>query len=363
MSQSLKIFLLIFFIAFINLVIVFLLFGIQEDRDTGTYINVINYFAGKPHDELHLGRIIKPLAPLVAAPFEPFLGAKNSLIFENILFYFAAAFLIFKITDLIYRNKKQAIFSVIIFVSSYSVIRWGLAALTDMSGWFFFILSIYLTLLFLRKRDIRLIWLNGFLSGAGLLFKETGAMGALFFILVLVIFSEFFWKEKARYAFNYFLAFGIPVFSASLFIYWKFHYSFIDWFIYAEEVKIHYGFKRSLLYFFENIFSLMFFGWFFVLRGAYKEFKYSNSRRTKILLSFIIPSLSFIVWPFKVVRLMFIAGPLLSILASRGLIFKSRIKQFLGYAALGFIVIFNFLFPKVFNLSYFQDFIDNYLHL
>jgi hypothetical protein len=58
---------------------------------------------------------------------------------------------------------------------------------------------------------------------------------------------------------------------------------------------------------------------------------------------------------------MFIAGPLLCLLAAQGATFKSRKAQVISYVAISLVLVFNFSFPKLVDLSLLQDILDKIL--
>ena len=141
-----KFLLLALLFALLNMAAIFSVFGFQVYGDTPDWIDAIHWFRGEEVEVSPL-RLIRPLGPLIAVPFE-FLGEGAGLIVQNILFYLLCTFLIFKITELIYHNKKQAFFACLFFITATPVIESGLAYLTDMGGWFFYLLSIFLTLIY-----------------------------------------------------------------------------------------------------------------------------------------------------------------------------------------------------------------------
>ncbi len=347
----------IFILAALNLIAVLLIFGLQTDMDTPTYVAAINYLNN--HGELgtSLFRLLKPFGLFAALIFTSFLTPEVSLLVSNIFFYFGAVYLIYFITFKIYQDKKTAFFASLFFMTAYPLMRWGLAALTDMSGWCFYLLGIYLSLYFYENRKNKLVWLNGFLAGVGMFFKETAAVGALYFGSVLLFDKSFSWSEKIKGVLKYTIAFLSIIVPISLIILYKYDYTFIQWFSYAEKIQIHYTFKQSLIYSVENLFALMFLGWFFVFRGLIKVMQDKNINKN-FLWAFMLPSLSFLIWPFRVVRLMFIAGPALCLLAARGLEFDTKKKQYFAYSFLIFVIFFNYFFPRFVDLSMLQDLID-----
>jgi len=355
-----KSYLFIFLLALLNLMAIYLVFGWQSDRDTVSYVKAINYIMGDGEIGNALFRLIKPVGLWLAAIFQPLTGAENALIVENILFYFGSAFVIFKLAKQVFGDNKKSHLAVVFFLTAYPVLRWGLAALTDMGGWFFYLLSLYIAVLFFTKRRVGYIYLSGLVSGLGLLLKETGGVAALFFVSMLLL-ENLNWKERFAITLRYSMAFLAVVLPISFFIFFKFGYSFYHWFVFNQEIQFHYSFLQSALYAVENVFSIMFLAWFFVIRGVYLEFKERENPRRNFYLALILPSLSFLIWPFRLVRMMFIAGPLLCLLAAQGATFKSRKAQVISYVAISLVLVFNFSFPKLVDLSLLQDILDKIL--
>ena len=57
--------------ALLNMGAIFFIFGAKEYGDSQDYIEVINFFRGEP-SEITPWRMLRPLGPLMAAPFEFF---------------------------------------------------------------------------------------------------------------------------------------------------------------------------------------------------------------------------------------------------------------------------------------------------
>src|SRR3989338_2555251 len=230
------IFALIF--AVLNMAAVIFIFGFRTYCDTSSYINAIHWFQGESVGVLDPWVVLKPLGILLALPFE-FLGAGAGLVVQNIVFYLLSAFLMFKIADLLFDNpfdklrasKKQALLASLFFVTITQVLEVGLAYLTDMGAWFFYLLSIFLTILYLRNRNEKLIILNGFLSGLGVLAKENVGLGALFFGLIILLSAGFCLKEKILKILRFGIFFLIPIILWQIFMYQRFHLTSLDWYL------------------------------------------------------------------------------------------------------------------------------------
>ncbi len=186
-------------LAAINLIGIFLIFGEAKVSEVGGLVNVMHCLEGSKECIFEGLRftIFRPLAPLLAIPLGLFLGERTGLLVISIVFYLFSTYFIFKITDLIYKNQKQALLASILFAFAVPVLRYSSSAHpTDNGSWFFCIVSVYLTLLYLKKRKENIIIWNGLFTGLGMLMKESGSLGILFFLAILLLFKEFNLKAK-----------------------------------------------------------------------------------------------------------------------------------------------------------------------
>jgi len=304
--------------ALLNMGAIFAIFGAQKYSDSSGYINVIHWFQGK-NVKVTPERALRPLGSLIALPFE-FLGEGVGLVVQNVIFYLLATFLIFKITELIYHNKKQAFFASLFFVTATPVIESGLAYLTDTGAWFFYLLSLFLTLIYLKKRKEWLITINGFLSGLGVLMKENGGLGVLFFGLMILLSKEFNAKEKVFKIIHFGIFFIIPIAFLQLFMYQHFQFTSLDWYSgqmsggYTEE-----GAWLTALRYVGQLFRILGLLWIFFFIGLWRELREKNWERIKIFLALVPSSFSFLLWPTGGSgRAVFIFAPLGIILATYG---------------------------------------------
>ena len=304
---------------------VFLIFGFQRYGDTVGLLDTIRSFWGKG-DFVVFPLILRPLGPFLAMPFE-FLGEGAGLIIQNIIFYLLATVLIFKIVDLIYHNKQQALLASFFFVTAVSVIESGLAYLTDMGAWFFYILSIFLTLLYFKNKNEKLIILNGVLSGMGVLMKENGGLGVVFFGLMVLFSGEFNLKEKISKIMNFGIFFLIPIITVQVFTFKYFQFTSLDW--YSANKPSNLLDQDGLV-----LFSLRWFGqflkvlgilWIFFFIGLWRELREKNQERIKIYLALIPSSFSFLLWSVEAAgRSAFIFAPLGILLVTYGLSFLDK---------------------------------------
>lgn len=347
MSKFKKYFLFSLIFALLNAALLLVFFVARFDHtDTPQYISTIENIAGDESAEIYPYRLLKPLPIFIGVILTKFTAAENTLIIQNILFYFLSVILVYLLICRIYRNEKQAFYGTVLYGTAYPMLAYGLASLTDLPGWFFFLATVLLSLKFLKNADFKTAGLAGLVAGFGMLFKESTAAAAIFFVFLVFILAPFPFKEKLKYICVFSLAFSFPVLISSIVIYQFYSVSYLDWFKHAWsgagiEVSGHFYMVSPLRILIEigRVFSL---GWLFVLLGAIKESVGKNRERIKILFVLLLPSLSFFTWSYPHNRMMYIAAPLLVLLGSFGILrnFKNPKTNIFVEASLLFLYVF-----------------------
>ena len=348
------IFALIF--ALLNAGAIFVFFGAKAYSDSSEYLEVINWLQGEM-DEVPVHRLLKPLGPLIAFPFD-FLGEGAGLIIQNAVFYILCALLIFKITDLIYNNKKQALLASVFFATATPALEVSLSYLVDVGGWFFYLLSIFLTLLYFKGKNEKLIPLNGFLSGLGFLMKETGGFGVLFFGLMILLSREFNIKEKILKIAYFGIFFMVPAAAVQILVFKYFHFTSANLYS-GNNPATDLGREGLLLVasrFLGQFFRILGLLWPFVLAGLWQELRNKSwEGRGKIYLALLPSSFSFLLWSIGGGgRVVFIFAPLGILLATYGC---KKIKPFAMALIILVISVLNYSFVAVNQKIPFTDII------
>ena len=331
----------------INALAIFIVFGFRQYGDSPDYAKLIHWLSGG-EGVFPVERILRPLGPFLALPFDS-LGPSAGLIVQNIIFYFLAVFLVFRIVDLIFQNKKQALFAALFFITATPIIESGLAYLTDMGAWSFYLLSIFLTLLYFKNKDERLVLLNGFLSGIGVLMKENGGLGVVFFGLMVLFSREFGFREKILKITKFIIPFILPIIALQFFAYKNFHYTSLDWYLRNPSGTPGEGLFLVSLRYLGQLFRILGVLWLPLLFGVWRELKERNWQRSKIYLALIPASFSFLLWSVSAsARSVFVFAPLGILLASYGFVF-----WFDRFGKQGRIILTAVFFTVVLFSSYF----------
>jgi len=346
---SRKYFIFLFVFAAANVLLIcslFSHFGAVFSDDSQEYLTTAKYFFGQGElvssDMPKLfGRLLKPVFPLSVGLLSPLFGFRAPFIIINIVFYLAIGFFAFKIVKLLFNDERQALVASMLFLTAYPMLEYGINYYTDLAGWFFFVLSVYLTLLFGQKPSYKLVIWNGIISAIGFLTKESGGMGTLFFVLFLFFIYKDSFVNKLKYLMTIAVVFWLPVILWLAFVYFKYNYSYATWFALSrrgDEVFKQDYFKiipKSLV-------ATFFLGWSFVLLGLVRVRKAAPEVK-KVALALILPSFSFLIWFGASSRIFYIIGLLLSILAGWGFVYLiNNYRRTYAYSLLAMAIAGNY---------------------
>ncbi len=311
------------FVGVLTLGIIFLHNGVLNvQTDTVVYISQINYYQGESQmDDQSRLRSFKPFYGVVGAMFSNIMTEEQSLLLINILFYFGlivSSFYLFR--ELGFQDRFAAIGSSWV-ATGYPVLKYGLALLTDISGWFFAGATIVLFLTGLRKQNSWLLILSSIVAFVGSLCKETGLLGLGFSGLYLSI--HFLFSRKKEHILNL-LKISLPfIMLEAMFLFTLFQKSgsqtsFVDWFLFNKNT-IGYDLHTWFYFFFTeaSTFSLLF---VYVAYGVwmFMNKKVTLSKEKTILgLSLLIATLPVLIWPVFLTRVLYI-GYLIVVPAALG---------------------------------------------
>lgn len=336
-----KYFAILTFFALANIFLLILLqpYTTPFASDSHEYIETAKYFRGLPY-EFYGYRMIKPMAPVLTALFSYVFEIRSALIFLNSIFYFSIGFFVFKIIKLLFGSDKQALVGSFAFLTTYPMLEYSIAYMTDLAGWFFFIVSVWLTLLFLKKPTFKIVAINGLVSAIGFLAKESGGMGGLFFVICLFFISQEVFAKKIKYLAVYGLSFIVPFGAWQAFVYFKFHYSYYDWYLFNRTGANAYK-REALRLVIKSLGASFLLGWPLALAGAIKM-RQAPLEAKKIILALIPPSFSFLLWFAASSRLFNIIGLLLSALASFGMVWLFGNRRWFLAVLIGLIIVGNY---------------------
>jgi len=334
--------------ALINIFLInflFLPFITRFTSDSQSYLETAKYFAGKIADNQFIWRFLKPVVPYLVALVSPIFDFKPAFLFINSLFYLATAFVVYKIIKLMFNNDRQALVGSIFYLSAYPVLEYGIGYMTDLAGWFFFVLCVYLTLIFLKKPSYKLALAGGLVLAIGFLAKEYATGGGVFFVICLLFIHKDSFANKIKYLLVYSISFLIPFGAWQLIVYMRWYYSYFSWYnlVYHDYSGISRFYSEFFRLVLKSLAATFLAGWIFVVAGLWRIKKISAENK-KIFLALILPSFLFLFWPAASSRLFFIVGLLLCLLASWGMVSWSFLmkNKYLYLGALAVVVAGNY---------------------
>jgi len=154
----------------------------QVYPDSPGYFAAAHFFqnrassAGEPNF-----RLLRPVVPFLASLANYFVNIRTSFAIVNLLFWCAAAVLMFYFTNLLTKNVYSSLFSSLIFTSAIPMLLFADAALTDMGGYFFILLCTYLVIKWdIPRAPITRVCVMALIIGVGILARESVASALIF---------------------------------------------------------------------------------------------------------------------------------------------------------------------------------------
>lgn len=316
--------------SFVILLFLYSKVGFVDIRtDSHIYINQIKYFDGNfSGDEDTKLRSFKPFYGFVGSLITPLISEENAVALINLIFYFGITLLMFFLLKEFGFSDKYSMFGSMITSSAYPVLKYGLSILTDISGWFFAILGVFIFIKAIKKDSRSLFFLGSIIAFIGSMCKETGALGLIFVTSVLFL---LFIKQKSGKFLKFWMLSVLPfVLLQGIFLFLSFRsggggVSFIEWFLFNKN-GVGYD-MWNLYYLFFTEASTFNFLWVYILVGLFYLLKTKNnfSYLEKVIgLSMVVSILPIFVWPVFMTRVLFVEYIITIPIAILGLRFLSE---------------------------------------
>lgn len=317
-------------LAVLNLIVALYVIKISLwSSDSETYLSAMKYLRSEQTADIPYNRLITtPLMLYASIFFSRFTGSLfNGMFTVNLIFYFLIICVFYKLVLEIYRDETVAFFSSLLFLGNYALYNFGIAYLADLGGWFFFILGSLLALKYFNGHDKKFYYFSALAAGVGVLFKEYGGLSLISLAAVILI-SDFSWAKKIKLiSLAGLMFFALPVLYNVLF-YFKFHYSYLDWYFFNLGAHAK---SYGLILLIKVLGYLNLAGWPIFLYGLLMEKKYFDKPRALVLAAMLPASLTFLAWPALTERVAFIIVPWLVLSSGFGL---SKIKNNYSVAAI-----------------------------
>jgi len=154
----------------------------QVYPDSPGYFAAAHFFQNRasPTGEPNF-RLLRPVVPFLVSLVNYIVNIRTSFAIVNLVFWCAAAILMFYFTNLLTKNVYASLFSSLVFTSAIPMLLFADAALTDMGGYFFILLCTYLVVKWdIPRAPITRVCLMALVIGVGILARESVASALIF---------------------------------------------------------------------------------------------------------------------------------------------------------------------------------------
>lgn len=236
-----------------------------------------------------------------------------SWFFVNSLYFFGLAFVSYFLFRRLTGSDTGSILGALFVVGNYDVLTFGLNYLMDGSGWFWFMVSLLFSFLYMEQGSRRYLWSAALTAGVGTLFKEYAFFAFLPLGVVILYRHRFDVRGIVGDVLPCIVSL-LPLLLVHVGVYLIYGYSYLDWY---DMNTTMFGFSdwvwnagRSFLV----VLSLML---TVSILGVLSLRAMVNDSRTKVFIaSFILPALAVFLWPIITERLVFLSVPLFALLAA-----------------------------------------------
>lgn len=236
-------------------------------------------------------------------------SSEVSWMLMNGIFYVLMGIFFYLLLLRIVDNPRTAFLSTLFLATNYAAVSFSFHYLMDVSGWAFYVISLYFSFIYLETKESKWLWISAAVIGLGGLFKEYSFV-AYFAVFGSVVFND--WREWKKMIGHVFLS-GLIAFAPTILVnayaILFYNYSYLSWLSYAEN---YYAGQSKLVEYIKSFGSLYNLGWFLFLGGAYYFFKriktVFSDKKIFFIWLVILSSLVVFVWPV-VTRVLFITMP------------------------------------------------------
>lgn len=322
---------------FANIIAFSLCFGFHSNNDTNSFVWTIERFRGIDAP-LHPNRYLNPLYPVISATVLRWVSPQSSIAIINVVAYILLGLFTYGLIRRVFKNNIIGLWSTIIILSAYPMLRYGLTLVQDIGGYLFFVLTAYAGWRWHeQKKDI---WLYnaGIATALGLLTKESGAMAALFVGVLLVADSARI-KELCGRLIKYAAIPLVAVVSGqligSMIGYSSLEWLWWNWKTYAQENYTVIKWLGVNL----TAFNVMWIAFVVGVGALFSQWKKIDSSIKLFIAAMIVPAFSYAAWPVFIGRTVFISAWLLVPVGVYGLYYLATQKRSLKKVVYVFVAV------------------------
>jgi hypothetical protein len=244
-----------------------------------------------------------------------------SWMFVNTLYFFGLAFVSYFLFRRLTGSDTGSILGALFVVGNYDVLVFGLNYLMDLTGWFWFMLSMLFLAAYADSRERRHLWLAVLAAGIGGLFKEY-AYVAFAPIGLYMLWESLPWKglrtplALVRDNVALVAAAVVPTALVHLGVYLIYGYTYLDWYGMNTSTFAFEGWLENSVRSYLVILSFMLPISIIGLARLIKDRHSLGARRAAFIAVFSLPAFAMLAWPIITERLVFLAVPVAALFAA-----------------------------------------------
>lgn len=290
--------------------------GTIISSDYQQYVATAQLFGGED-TEVAPQRLLKPLAPLLILAMGSIMDYETAVLVQALLFFALLLVLAFFFAYEFFRDRFSAAIAAILIGLSYPVLKYGVELNTETGALCFYILSLFLTLKFLRQPTLRLVLLNALVITFGFLWKEYSVVCGMVFGLALIFHSQIENRVKAGYVAVCAAVFLLVHLPWQLYVYLEYDYSYLSWYTHNVSSAIEQR-EFTLFNIVKSTAALLGVAWLAVPLGLSRMRELAAP--DKLFLKFAAPP-TFIAyfWGYVSSRLLYVMAPAFVLLAVLGM--------------------------------------------
>jgi hypothetical protein len=239
----------------------------------------------------------------------------------NTFFFFGGSIVLYFLLLRFYESERVAFIGGLFFAGNYSMLSQGMGYFMDIAGWFFYLLALLLTYLYIESGRYRMLGIAALTIAVGGFFKENAYMAS---IPIGTILLYEYHKTPLQ-----FLARSIPLgvlvigpaVLQHIHIYREYGYLYTYWVKISQDL---YEYNSVVVEYIKSFGSLLTFLAPLSLLGAYEYVRRFfdptlDNKKKVYIVSVLISSIPAVMWPAITQRVLFLAVPGLILLAGLGL--------------------------------------------
>jgi len=260
----------------------------------------------------------------------------------NSIFYIVMGMVFYALLRKLSRSPEVSFLSTLFLVTNYAAVTAGLGYLMDVSGWMFYVISLYGALRYMQTKNGKWLYLSAVAIGLGGEFKEYALLGYIVLSGCILFVHWRQWIEIVKKLFVSGLIASGPFIAMNIYSLIMYDFTYVEWL----SAQGRYVYEHRILEYIKSFGSLYNFGWLLFFPGLYLLLKDSRKLFQNESVVFMwLALLSFLpvfIWDAITQRILFIATPAL-IMVSSLFIERMQRHRYLILSLLGLYILSSYL--------------------